>query len=1179
MRLSTHGGSVSSFAVRRLNHPVVVFSLMVTALLFSSLTATLHGQSYYAELRGIIRDPAGAVVPGAKVSLVDEATNLTQTATSKSDGEYVFTEVVPATYRIVIEAAGFKKLEREHVIIVTQSKVNLDLALEIGAVTQTVQVTAAVPLIETGNASMGQVLNTQQVADLPDFGRNLFTFAKVTENVVAAGHATSSGMQTQSAVALTSVAGGMLWQNSYIVDGINITSWFGEVDMIPSLEAVEEMKLQVNTYDAEMGREGGGVYNTTLKSGTNDLHGTAYGHIRRTDWDANLFFNNASHTPLSPIPDNTLAFSLGGPVYIPHLYNGKNRTFFFIAGEGYDDSTAYSVAYYLPTAAERLGNFSNTLVKTSSGLVPAAIYDPTTTPRTAFAGAIIPTANINAVGKNIASYYPMPTSTPAYYGANDATASGSAVSFARQEIGKVDEQLFTWWRASFSEMRQTTVAPGPNYWGTIASPEQWRLKRTANATAINNLLAINPTTVVAIRYGFNRFPNWFYTTSEIAGFDPSTLGFPTSYTTAMMGHKFPIITVPNLIGGDTLSNGNGSLNNYVNNVVSGIISHTQGRHSLKAGFDFRRMLVVGSSYGGDESGNFTFNGVFTQSSPTSPAAGSGIDFADLLLGYPSAGTDGIYDKLQDYTHYYATYIQDDWRVSNRLTLNLGLRWDRENGLQELHNRLFVNFDKNATNPLATNVPGLSPAPKGVVVFAGQNLAPTFVGNPNPNKLAPRIGIAYQIDHKTVIRGGFGVMWAPQDTPGSPYAPAAYAADTTYIASNDGNAHPANSLSNPFPAGLLQPLGTALGSLTGVGQSISVFNPTSRSPKISMYSIELQRELPGGVAISAGYLGTRGTHLTGTDAGLSLNQNVLDPSYFSMGAAALNAQVANPFYQHGGVGIIGGATIPEYQLLLPFPTFGQVTYLNTDLNHSHYDSLVVKGQKRLAQGLTFASTLTWGRSYDLASVGNVQMGGPSGVQNPFNVGAEYSLSNWQPPIVFSNMFTYQLPAGKGRRFLSQNAVLDYLLGGWQLNGVNVNRSGYPIAIQQPNLNANFGYGGQRPNATGVAPGTSGSLEQRLNGYINYAAFSNAPQFTFGNVSRYIPLRGPGMGNWDLSLFKSVPIKERVHIQFRIEALNAFNTPLFVGPSATWNPAGAGSFGHITSQDNPGREMQLALRLIW
>jgi hypothetical protein len=281
-----------------------------------------------------------------------------------------------------------------------------------------------------------------------------------------------------------------------------------------------------------------------------------------------------------------------------------------------------------------------------------------------------------------------------------------------------------------------------------------------------------------------------------------------------------------------------------------------------------------------------------------------------------------------------------------------------------------------------------------------------------------------------------------------------------------------------------------------------------------------------------------------------------------------------------VGVIGTATIPAYQLLLPFPEFGQVTLSDVDLNHSHYDSLVVKAQKRLSQGITFASTLTWARSYDLASVGNVEMAGPTGVQNPFNVGAEYALSNWQPPIALSNMFTYQLPVGKGRRFVNSNAVLDYLVGGWQLNGVNSNRSGFPIAIaQSPNLNSTFGYAGQRPNATGVSPITSGSLESRLNDYINWNAFSLAPQFTFGNLSRYIPMRGPGMGNWDLSIFKSVTIRERFSVQFRAEALNAFNTPLFVGPSTTWTSSNASTFGQITSTDNPAREMQLGLRLIW
>ncbi len=399
-------------------------ALEAMVLLFMVFTpATLLGQSYYGSLRGIVRDPNGAIIPNVKVSLIDKATNLTRNTTTNSDGEYVFSLLVPSSvYSVVAEVTGFKKFEKTGVVITPAGQVNLDLDLVIGNVTETVEVTAGdvLPLLVTSNGNNGQVMTNQQLTELPDFDRNLYTFSnKLSQNVIPVGNPSSSGMQTQSAVALTTVAGGMLWQNSYMIDGVNTTAWFGFPIMIPSLEAVSEMKIQLNTYDGEMGRTGGGVFNTTLKSGTNDFHGSLYGSIRRTGMDANLFFNNKAGRPLSPIPNDTLAGSAGGPIIIPKLYNGRNKTFFFVAAEGYNNSVAATATYYVPTALERAGDFSQTKIKVGNTFKPAVIYDPLTTVKNAdgtytrqpFAGAIIPANRINNVGKNIAAYYPMPGAT------------------------------------------------------------------------------------------------------------------------------------------------------------------------------------------------------------------------------------------------------------------------------------------------------------------------------------------------------------------------------------------------------------------------------------------------------------------------------------------------------------------------------------------------------------------------------------------------------------------------------------------------------------------------------------------------------------------------------------------------------------------------------------------------
>ncbi len=345
--------------------------------------------------------------------------------------------------------------------------------------------------------------------------------------------------------------------------------------------------------------------------------------------------------------------------------------------------------------------------------------------------------------------------------------------------------------------------------------------------------------------------------------------------------------------------------------------------------------------------------------------------------------------------------------------------------------------------------------------------------------------------------------------------------------------------------------------------------------IQQYSFDVQRELPGSVAMEIGYVGSYSTNLTLGTA--NVNVNALNPALLSQGSALLQS-VANPFYGHGGTGVIGSAKVQAAQLLLPYPAFGAINYMFDDQNHARYDSLVLTAQKRFSHGLTFLSTLTWERSTDGSSggAGNSLNSGAVGPQNPYNMAAEYSLSNFDTPLRWSSAFTYELPVGKGKSFLgNSNKWVDGALGGWSLNAVTVFQTGFPLNISQtPNYNSAFGYASQRPNATGVSPATSGSLENRLGSYINPAAFSLAPEFTFGNVSRTLSMRGPGQANTDLSMFKTFNFKERVMAQFRCEALNVFNTPLFYGPNTAY---GSSSFGEITSQANFSRQLQLAIRM--
>ncbi len=1140
-------------------------SRITSAVVYAIAAAVmLQAQSYYGGLRGIVVDQNGGVLAGSKVSMINEGTGIQRATLTSANGDFVFNEVVPATYSIIVESPGFKKFERKGLVVATQQQISVDVKLDLGQVTESVQVTEATPLIESTNASQGQVLDNQKLVELPNLGRNPFMLSKLAQNVMPVGNPAYNRMEDQSGSSSISIAGGPVRGNNYLIDGVPITDSANRAIIIPSLESVQEVKIQSNTYDAEMARTGGGMFNTYMKSGTNAFHGSAYGHLRRTDWDANSYFNNAAGIPITNQPNDTWGASFGGRVWIPKLYDGKNKTFFYLGFEHYDDLQSSSNTYATPTALERAGDFSQS--KTKAG-APLVIYDPLNLVagvRQPFVGGKIPTTRLNPVGLALANSFQAPLSTPSYFGASDLGAPGSLPCRAAQYTGKLDEDFASWWRSSVSYLRYFSLEPGNTEFPTLSSPNQWRLQRRVDSTQFNNLFTVNPTTTVAVRYGFNRFPNYSYNVSQ--GFDLSTLGFSPSYVSQVNRSlsQFPYITTSNFYSLGT--NDNNSFFVFASKNFSASVSKYMGRHSLKAGFDYRKIKLAGND-ANNASGDFAFNGIFTKSAPTSAGSG-GADLADMLLGYASGGNQYTSTKLTQFANYYGYYVQDDFRFNNKLTFNIGLRLEHETGLQEVANGIITGLDGSTVNPLGT-ASGI--AAKGILQYAGTN-GKTSVGNPVSAKWGPRIGVAYQLNSNTVIRAGYGMFWAPQFLLSSPIATVGFNQTTPYIASTDNNLTPAGTLTNPFPNGILQPVGSSAGALTGIGQNVSLVDPNARSPYVQQFSFDIQRSLSHGIGLALAYVGSRSSHLALGAA--SVNGNALNPGLLSLGSA-LTQSVSNPFFGKGGAGVVGTANIQASQLLLPFPTFGTVGKLFSDYNKAKYDSMVVKVQKNMSNGLTFLSTFTWSRNWDASGggVGNTLNAGAKGPQNPYDLNAEYAFSNIDSPFRWATSISYELPVGKGKPFLNKRG-LDYVVGGWVLNTVSIYQTGFPLQISQStNFNSSFGYANQRPNATGVSPVTSGSLEDRLGGYINPAAFSTAGQFTFGNVARTISMRGPGQVNWDMSVFKNFSILEHVKAQFRAEALNALNTPLFYGPNTSF---GSSTFGQITSQANFSRQMQLALR---
>jgi len=1155
---------------------------------FLLLCSLICAQSFVGGVRGLVQDPGGATIANANVTLRNDATGTVRTTISNSQGEYAFSQVEPATYVLVVENPGFKKLERRGVIIGTQEQIKVDLKMELGEVSQSVEVTSAVPLIENATASNGQVLNTQQMEDLPNLGRNTFLMSKLTNNVVPSGPPQWNRFQDQIGSSALSIAGGPIRGNNYLVDGVPITSSQNLAMMIPSQSAVQEMKLQENTYDASMGRTGGGVFNTVIRTGTNGLHGDVLGYLRTTDLTANNFFNNAAGVPRQSEKWENWEMSLGGPVFIPKVYNGKNKTFFFVSTEGYLENQPDFGGFTLPTAAELGGNFNG------SGKV---IYDPlsgracqpsdncpagATVIRTPLQNNTILPGQMSQIGKAILGYLPPANIANAAAGSNNYQGSDTLGNHAEEFIYKLEEDPTSWLRLNASFLYYKSFEPGSNALNNLPGSGSYLLYRHVDATAVNAIVSVNPTTVITARYGFNRFPNIYNYPSF--GFDQTKLGFPASYVNQLQIPEFPGISLAE--SGTSFGGGTHQQIYYWSKNASVVASKFVGKHNISAGFDYRLIHTDGAQFPSGF-GSFTFNGIFSQQFNAGTSATTGSDFADILLGYPSAGSVGTNVNTAFFVKYYSGYVQDDIRVTNRLTINIGLRYEYETGEAEKNNNMLVGFDRTAVNPIQAGVPaGAGVIAYGLPLIAGQNGNPNSCCNALKDKFGPRLGFAFQINDKTTFRGGWGIFYAPvYFSLDNQYSPG-LSQTTTYLASTDGFATPANSLSNPYPGGILQPGKITQGVLQQYGSTLTFADQARTQGRVQQFSADLQRQLPWGVAAEIGYVGSRSSNLQfgSTGSGLLPINQIADQN-LSLGAG-LTKKVANPFYQLPGVGgALGGSTVSQAQLLSPFPEYASVL-ASTNLASAQYDSMILKAQKRMSQGATFLSTFTWARNYDnefgSGTSNYYNSGVPVYPQDVYNLNAEWALGAGTVPWRFTSGFSYDLPFGKGKPFANHNRFLDYAAGGWSINGTMIVQSGFPLQVWQNNTNSGAGALAQRPNATGQAATGSGTPESRLYNYINPGAFSLAPQYTFGNLARNIPNYGPGLANWDLSLFKTFTVMERFHGQFRAEALNAFNTPNFNNPNGLFlgtksDGTAVGNFGRLLSQANLPRELQLGIRL--
>jgi hypothetical protein len=642
------------------------------------------------------------------------------------------------------------------------------------------------------------------------------------------------------------------------------------------------------------------------------------------------------------------------------------------------------------------------------------------------------------------------------------------------------------------------------------------------------------------------------------GFVPSSLGLPSYIDAAVDNLQFPGFSVSDYRG---LGGGDHRRNAFMTYTAVAGITKTHGKHTFKTGVDLRMMRV--NVFEGRNASEYGFSRSMTQGpNPSQSSSTAGNGFASLLLGTGSSGTlQANYKNVATHSIYAAGYFQDDWRVTKTLSLSLGLRYDIDLPRTERFNRTNY-FDPKVATPVSQVIPGVT----GGLVFVGVNGVPRTQFSADTNNFAPRIGLSWQFMPKTVLRTGFAIIYGPsQQAAAGTIGTMGFRVDNTWVATIDGIT-PNDLLRNPYPRGVAKVLGSSLGVLTQLGSRIEATTQDIISPKTRQINLNIQRELPFDTLLEVAYIGTRGYYLHRNDeGGLSLNQ--LDPQYMSLGSK-LNEQVTNPFFgTKFATGVLAGAKTSRAQLLRPYPQFTDIIPIYSVGASSFYHSLQVTATKRYSKGLQMQLAYTWGKNID------------DGLshQNSYNIRADRALSDIDVSHRAVIMGIYDMPFGRGQHWGSNwSKLADLVAGGWQVNGIVTLSAGTPIGISASN-NAGLFNQAIRANSTGKSGKLTGPVQERLNAYFDKTAYAQPAAFTFGNLGPRLPdIRNDGVRNWDLSVFKNFQVIERIKLQFRAEALNAFNTPRFSGPNTSVTSS---SFGVITSQANAPRQIQFGLKVLF
>ncbi len=1193
-RNSTHIIQLENYMIRKLPPAILTLTLLITFI--ASFPSRTTAQTFYGSIIGNVTDSSGAVVPSAKVTLTSLGTSERRAVETGPDGNYQFVNLVPGRYRVEIEKAGFKRYTRPEIVVEVQAAVRIDTALETGDVNEVVEITSQTPLLQPDTTSLGQVVDSRKVLEMPLNGRNVLNLVALAPGVVPQGQSMQNPTGTNIfAWGNYQIGGGAANQSASFLDGGPLNVIYANLTtLVPTQDAIQEFRVQTNNLSAEFGRFTGGVINLTSKSGTNDLHGSAYEFMRNRVLNANTFFNNRSGIERPAFTQNQFGANIGGPVKLPKKvfgplgFVGNNKMFFFFAYEGFRQRQGQSFLSSVPTDEFRNGNFSN-LRDAQGNLIP--IYDPLTTcgrlgnpacalgaegreiiTRQQFPENKIPENRIDATAKILRNLWALPNTpgqqfTDVNNFATNARIGGNNDQYNARIDYNLSEKQRIFGRYTHWSNLSLPIDPYQTQTYVDRGPETFLTRQFVLA----DTYTFSPTTIADFRVAYLRFV--YDRIPESLGIDLTNFGWPASLNDQVLFRHIPTPCVQGYT--DVFcSNGTGSTIIARNDSLSFAASLTRmtGRHTLKIGGEVRPM-THNYAQSNNASGALNFNNLITSANPFAPA-GTGNAFASFLLGYGTDGnilTPALVAGQQIYQGY---FINDTFQVNQKLTLNYGLRWELPGPWTERFDRLNV-FLPDAESPLA--------GPTGVPLKGKLGLVNTPDRTSRSsqdrfwNLLAPRLGFSYRFTDKTVIRGGYGIFYLPNDVvfATAPNNAPVNAIATPWVATIDGSVTPGEQLNNPFPNGVLQPPGNSpsfqqilLGQ--GIGNTPIANEPYGYNQQ---WNLNLQRELGDGFLFEAAYAGSKGTHLPGNQ---QINQ--LPDALLSLGAS-LQEQVPNPFFGYITNGALAARTVARGQLLRLYPQYTGVSIASMSNRNSTYHALQLKAERRLRAGGSILATYTMAKliSDTDTLTGWLESSGPAGVQNNNNLRLERSLASFDVPHRLVVSYVLDLPFGDGRRFLNKvSGPAKKLISGWGINGVYTFQSGFPLRFgTAANLTNSFG-GGSRPNVvSGCNQDVSGSVQERLNRWFNTSCFMQPPAFTFGTEGRVNPkLRAHSMNNWDFALFKNTKISERVGLQFRAEFFNLFNRVQFNFPGQT---VGNPQFGIVGSQANNPRLVQFALRM--